>query len=115
MEDLRWVVGNGLGIFTDSSVADEYIELALDRRYGAARSQIVLNLPRTKDARVPGILMDLLDDPSVAAWAVEALGKMKWKAARGRVERLVESSDENVRAQAKKALKRMKDSPGNVN
>jgi HEAT repeat protein len=106
-EHLRWVIGNGLGIFASPPVADELIELALDRGLGQARTQIVLALPKTKDGRVADVLLSLLDDPTVSAFAVEALGKMKITAARGPIAKLLDHPDKNVRDQAKKALKRI--------
>lgn len=106
-EHLRWVFGNGLGIFADSSVASRMIDLACSRQYGQARTEIVVNLPKTKDYRVPFVLLGLLDDPSVAAFAVQALGKLKYIEARPKIAELMSHSDRNVRDQAKKALKRI--------
>lgn len=106
-EHLRWVIGNGLGIFAGPSVANELIELALDRRLGQARTQIVLALPKTKDGRVADVLVGLLSDSTVNAFAVEALGKMKMTTAREPIAELLEHPDRNVRDQAKKALKRI--------
>lgn len=106
-EYLRWIIGNGLGIFADPSLAGELIELALDRRFGMARYQIVAALPKTKDERVPGVLQSLLDDPTVSAHAIAALGKMRFTAARPAIEALLASSDKHVRDEAKKALKRI--------
>jgi HEAT repeat protein len=106
-EHLRWVIGNGLGVFAGPSVADDLIELALDRGFGQARTQIVLALPKTKDVRVGDVLVSLLDDPTVSAFAIEALGKMKFIAAEAPIERLLDHSDKNIRDQAKKALKRL--------
>ncbi|MBO0822838.1 MAG: HEAT repeat domain-containing protein [Actinobacteria bacterium] len=106
-EHLRWIIGNGLSIFAGPSLAGELIELALDRRFGHARYQIVSALPKTKDARVADVLMGLLDDPTVRAAAVDALGKIKFRSARTTIERLLSDPDKNVRDQAKKALKRM--------
>lgn len=106
-EHLRWVIGNGLGIFASPPLADELIELALDRRFGKARFQIVAALPKTKDERVPGVLQGLLDDPAVSAHAIAALGKMRFAAARPAIEAMLASSDKNVRDEAKKALKRI--------
>jgi hypothetical protein len=48
------VLGEGLGKFADPSVADELIELALDRTYGSARTSIVNpGLLKTKDEKFP--------------------------------------------------------------
>lgn len=101
------MIGNGLGIFAGPSVTDDLIELALDGRYGQARTQIVLALPKTKDERVPEVLLSLQDDPPVSAFAIEALGKMKFIGARSSIEAMLGHSDKNVRDQAKKALKRL--------
>lgn len=106
-EHLRWVIGNGLGIFAGPSLADDLIELALDRRFGQARFQIVAALPKTKDERVAGVLQGLLDDPAVSAHAIAALGKMRFTAARGAIETMLSSPDKNVRDEAKKALRRI--------
>jgi HEAT repeat protein len=106
-EHLRWVIGNGLSIFAGPSFADELIELALDRSYGAARTQIVQALPKTKDERVTDVLLDLLDDQTVCAFAVDALGKMKVRRARSSIEAMLGNADKNVRDQARKALKRI--------
>lgn len=106
-EYLRWIIGNGLGIFACPPLAGELIELALDRRFGKARFQIVAALPKTKDERVPGVLQGLLDDPTVSAHAIGALGKMRATAARPAIEAMLASSDKNVRDAAKQALKRI--------
>jgi HEAT repeat protein len=106
-EHLRWIIGNGLGIFAGPALAEELIELALDRSFGPARYQIVSALPKTKDERVAGVLMGLLDDPTVRAAAIGALGKMKFISARTSIEMLLADPDKNVRDQAKKALKRI--------
>jgi hypothetical protein len=107
-EHLRWVIGNGIGIFAAPDVANETIELAIAREYGPARTQIVLNLPKTKDARVPEVLLELFDDPSVVSFAIQALDTMKVADAGSAIENMLSSSDENVRDQAKKALKRIR-------
>ncbi|MEV6825584.1 HEAT repeat domain-containing protein [Amycolatopsis sp. NPDC051102] len=64
-------------------------------------------MPKVKDERVGEVLLSLLDDPTVTAFAVEALGKMRFTEARDQVVALLENSDKNVRDQAKKALKRI--------
>lgn len=106
-DHLRWVIGNGLGIFAGPPVSNDLIELALEREFGQARTQLVLALPKTKDPRVPDVLLGLLDDPTVRAFAIEALGKMKLKAARAIIAEMLDHSDKNVGDQARKALKRI--------
>jgi hypothetical protein len=66
----------------------------------------VARLLRTKDPRVPQVLLGLLDDATVAAFAVEALGKLTYAPARTVIEALLDSPDKNVRAQ-EKSLRRL--------
>jgi hypothetical protein len=106
-EHLRWFIGGGLAVFAGPPLADDLIELALERRFGEARYQIVAALPKTKDARVADVLTSLLDDPTIRATAVEALGKVRYAPAREPIEALLSDPHKNVRDQAKKALKRI--------
>ncbi|WP_173132191.1 HEAT repeat domain-containing protein [Kibdelosporangium persicum] len=107
LDNLRASLGISLGDFADPSVADEYIALALDRGHGEARSGIVQKLPKTKDERVPEVLLSLMDDSAVAPFAIQALGRIKYAPAKPHLERALDSEDWNVRTQAKKALKRL--------
>lgn len=107
VEHLRWVIGNGLGVFAGPSIADALIELALDCSFGAARTEIVRNLPKTKDPRVPEVLRALLDDPTVRVAAVAAFGTAKDRGTRDLVAALLADPDKSMRDQAKKALKRI--------
>lgn len=106
-EHLRDVLGIGLGILACPQAGDDLIEIALDRRYGGARSSVVATLPKTKDERVPEVLLSLLDDPSVAPRAVQGLGRMRYAPARPIVEKLIAHPEESMRYYAKKALKRL--------
>ncbi|GLZ77973.1 hypothetical protein Afil01_27800 [Actinorhabdospora filicis] len=108
-EHLRWVIGLALGGHATPAIADELIALALEREYGVARTEIVASLPKTKDPRVPDVLLGLLDDPAVGAYAVRALARLRHEAAKPVIEALVDSPDVNLRAAARKALKRLGD------
>jgi hypothetical protein len=107
VDSVRERLGMALGGFTDPSVADEYIALALDRQYGQVRSEIVSQLAKTKDDRVPEVLLSLLDDATVAPFAIQALGRIRYAPARPRLKQALDSEDWNVRTQSKKALKRL--------
>jgi hypothetical protein len=74
-EQLRATLGYNLSKFAGPALSDDLIALALERKYGTARSSIVSALPRTRDPRAKKVLEDLIDDPSVGALAVKALGK----------------------------------------
>ncbi|GAA4528799.1 HEAT repeat domain-containing protein [Amycolatopsis samaneae] len=115
VEMLRTTIGTVLGGFADPSVADEYLAIAQDRSSGAARAGVVADLPRLKDERVFDVLVGLLDDPTVAAWSVRALGKLRNPEAVSRIRELLDhppaewdaNTLANVKAEAKKALKRL--------
>jgi hypothetical protein len=74
-EQLRGTLGHNLSKFAGPALSDDLIALALERKYGTARSSIVSALPRTRNPRARKVLQDLIDDPSVGALAVKALGK----------------------------------------
>lgn len=114
-DDLRWAIGLGLAGFADPSVADEYLDLAADPKYGYARMELVGALPRLEDDRAAVVALGLLEDPSVAHRAIRALGKLKHTAARPEIQALLdgppstwdEHAVHNVKAEARKALKKL--------
>ncbi|MEQ0564796.1 hypothetical protein ABJI51_37450 [Amycolatopsis sp. NEAU-NG30] len=114
-ENLRWTIGLGLAKFADPTVADEYLDLITDPKYGEARMELVSALPKLKDDRSAAVAMGLLDDPSVAHMAVRALGKLNHTEAKPRIRALLDEPpstwDENevynVRTEARKALKKL--------
>jgi hypothetical protein len=70
---LKWAVGNALASLADSSIADELMELARDRRHGKAREMLMYALARTKDERALDLLVELVDDDHLAGHAISAL------------------------------------------
>jgi HEAT repeat protein len=104
----RWVIGNALEVVADDSVFEEVAALARDRSYGRARQMPVLGLGRSRDPRAVPLLVELLDDPDVAAHAAMALGKLGAPAARPALERLAAGgATPAARKEAKKALARL--------
>ncbi|WP_410599721.1 HEAT repeat domain-containing protein [Amycolatopsis sp. lyj-90] len=106
-ESVRRTLASGLADFTDQTVADEHIQLVGDPAYGSARQPLVATLAKTKDPRVPQVLVSLVDDPDVAEAAVVALGKLRPAAARPRLERALEDSNPAVQREAAKVLKKL--------
>lgn len=106
--DPRWTVGGALETLAGPAVADDLLDLATDRRHGLARQLVVLGLGRLKgDARVPPVLLDLLDDEQVTGYAVMALGKLKVASAAPRLRALADHPEPWVRREAAKALRRV--------
>ncbi|MGW3959977.1 HEAT repeat domain-containing protein [Amycolatopsis sp. NPDC005003] len=114
-ENLRWVIGLGLAKFADHAVAEEYLDLITDAKYGGARTALVSALPKLKDDRAAAVAMSLLDDPSVAHMAVRALGKLNHTEAKPRIRALLadlpstwdDNEVYNVRTEARKVLKKL--------
>lgn len=101
---LRWAIGNALEVVANDEIADGMIKLATDRRYGKAREMVVVGLGKMKDARVADVLLELLADDEVVGHAVMALGKLRAKTARSRIEPLLNHPKPWVRKEAKRAL-----------
>lgn len=101
---LRWAIGNALEVLANDDIADGMIRLATDRRYGKAREMIVVGLGKLKNPRVTDVLLNLLSDEEVVGHAVMALGKLRARGARSRIEPLLNHSKPWVRKEAKKAL-----------
>ena len=104
---LRWAIGNALDVLANDEIAGQMINLATDRRYGKAREMVVLGLGKLKDGRVTGVLLNLLGDDEVVGHAVMALGKLRARTARSRIEPLLNHPKSWVRKEAKKALERI--------
>ncbi len=85
--------------------AEDVLGLARDRSLGSARSALVLRLGRTKHPDVPSVLMDLVDDDSVAPSALRALVAARYRPALPVVEARVDAVDADIRAEARRAVR----------
>jgi HEAT repeat protein len=110
-DGLRWAIGNSLEVLANDEIADEMIEVATDRRYGKAREMVVVGLGKLKDARVTDVLLKLLDDDEVVGHAVMALGRLRARAARSRIESLLNHPKPWIRKEVKKALSSIDKAP----
>jgi hypothetical protein len=104
---IRWAIGNALKVTADDTVIDDLINIVQNQSYGRARQMIVEGLGRSRDPRVPNVLIDLLDDPDVVAHAIEALGRLRVEAALPRLEQLVHDHRPLVRREAQNAVKKV--------
>jgi hypothetical protein len=108
--DIRFTIGDSLERVADDDVADDLIAIAEDQTHGSQRGLIVAALGNLKQhrARVLPILVSLLNDPTVALYAIMGLGKLKDRSARTHIERFADHPDESVRREAKKTLAKLK-------
>ncbi len=104
---IRWAIGNALEVLANDEIAEGMIRLATNREYGTARQMVVVGLGKLKDPRILDVLTELLGDEDVVGHAVMALGKLRTKTARSRIESLLNHPKPLVRKEAKKALARI--------
>jgi len=70
----KWAIANSLEIIVPKEHVDELISIMSDQKYGRSRQMIALALGRIGDKKSVSVLIESLDDDSVAGHAVEALG-----------------------------------------
>lgn len=107
----RWSIGDVLERVADESVLDDLIEIATDVGHGRNRAFVVValgNMGKARDEVLP-VLLELLGDDEVAAYAVMGLGKLKASEARAGIERFLDHPEAWVRKEAKKALEKLPD------
>ena len=115
-ESEKWAYGNALSTLADDEIADDLLELVLDRRHGRARQMLCDALKRTKDPRAPDALIDLIDDDDIAGHAISALRSYGPKSslqhlrrARPKLEAVLKrrTASPLAKRQAQKALERL--------
>jgi HEAT repeat protein len=110
-DNRRWVVGYTLARIAGPKFHDDLIPLIQDPRYGGDRSEIVLATYRWNDPRVTPMLIPLLDDGSVAAFAASSLGRMGAKEATIGLIALARNGTDYQRSEAVQALTRIWTAP----
>jgi len=79
-EAYKWTVGNALDQVADASLLDDLIALTNERSFGSGRKMVVHALGRVGKGRrreeVIDVLIGVLDDDSVVAFAIMALTKL---------------------------------------
>lgn len=103
----KWAVGNALAVVADDSVYDEVVQLIGDPSHGRTREMLVVGLANMKTHDPDQLLIDLLDDPVLAAFAAIALGKRRTVGAVGKLRELVDHGQGRNRVEARKALRKI--------
>ncbi|MGW3893248.1 hypothetical protein ACWD69_31795 [Micromonospora chokoriensis] len=105
----RWVAGSALGVVADINVADEVVELLLDRSLGRAREMVFEAIPRIAKHRpeIVGALRSLLDDETVLPFVICALGQLRDVQSREEIASFVASDHPLASRQARTALRRL--------
>ncbi|MEV5576636.1 HEAT repeat domain-containing protein [Spirillospora sp. NPDC052269] len=107
-DQVQWALGDVLRSLARDDIADELLQIAADSGYGRNRQSIVRGLAKLRDARVPGVLIELLrdEDDAIVANAAGSLGRSKTSMpeARQALENLHAHPSALVRREASKAL-----------
>jgi hypothetical protein len=106
---LKWVIGSALGVISDVGMADQIIEVLLDRRLGRAREMIFDAVPRIARSRpeIVGALRSLLDDETVLPFVIASLGQLRDVWSRDKIAPVVASDHPLTSRQARTALRRL--------
>ncbi len=70
----RWAIGNAIAAVAWKGHENAILELAANPAFGSGRQMLVWRLHRIKDRSVEPLLISLLGDPTVDAFAASALG-----------------------------------------
>lgn len=102
--DAKWTIGWALGCLANPDLYDEMLEVAQDKRHGAARRMLVEEMHRFKDPRVVDVLIGLLGDPEIRGGAIVVLRKLHPAKAKPHLEVLLSDPKKYVRDEARKAI-----------
>lgn len=106
-EQMRWAIADALYTLASKKYKKEYINIIANPEYGISRQMLVLLVGKLKIEEAIPTLVTLLDDDSVTAHALIALGKYKKPEFREYFERFIDSPNKLWRKEAKKALKKL--------
>lgn len=104
---VKWAIGNALSLVASDSVFPEIVELVKNRQHGKSREMLTLTLANMKNPAAIDVLVELLEDPEVAGYAVMALGKLKAIKAIVPIQSFLTHPQLWIRKEAKKALAKL--------
>ena len=103
---LKWAIGNTLSVIARDAQYEQIAALIREEGHGKAMEMIVLALGHMKkQSGAVDVLIDLLNDESLAGHAAMALRKLKAKCAKTALERSLSHPRDWVRNEVTKALK----------
>lgn len=106
---LRWSIGNAMTEIADERVLDDLIHIVQNKDYGISRQMCAVALGRFAESQVVSVLIEGLEDDEIAGHCAIALGKLRAKEAIAPLEAITSHPRAWVRAEAKRALKRIRD------
>ncbi len=91
-------------IVANDKYLNDFIDLALDVKHGAARQMIVLALGKLKSPQSVDALIKLLDDEAVCGHAAIALGKLRASKAINKLSSMSNHRNKWIRDEVKKSI-----------
>jgi len=104
---LRWAIGNAFYTIITIDDSENIFQIVQDRENGLSRQMFVAALGKIKSEKSEIILIKLLDDFEVAPHALDALGRLKSKKAKEKIEILRGHKNKLIRKEAERALKKI--------
>lgn len=106
---LKWAISNALEVLATDKIFDAIVELARDRRHGAARQMLAMALGKMKNPKAVDVLIGLIEDDDVAGHSIIALKKLNATEARLYILPFLKHPKTWIRREAKKALNKLDD------
>lgn len=103
----RWAIGNTIYTTITDDDVESILPIIKDKENGMSRQMFVAALGKVKSEKAEDVLIELLDDEEVTPHALKALGRMKSKKAREKIETLTSHSKPLIKKEAQKALKKV--------
>ncbi len=104
---LRWAIGNAFYTIITNEDAENILQIVQDRENGISRQMFVAALGKIKSKQSEIVLIKLLDDFEVAPHALDALGRLKSKKAKEKIEILLGHKNKLIIKEAERALKKI--------
>lgn len=105
---LLWAIGNTMEVVISDDDIDDVLEIVADKENGISRQMFTVALGKVKSERSEQALISLLDDDEISPHVLDALGRLKSKKAKSKINELTNHQKPLIRKEAQKALKKIK-------
>lgn len=106
----RWAFGNTIETIITKDYLEDVLNIVQNKENRSSREMFVMALGKIKSLQAEEVLMGLLEDEEVVLHAIFALGKLRSQKSKAEIEKRMTHKNKFVRAEAKKALKKINQS-----
>lgn len=104
---VKWAIGSTIEVVIAPNDVDYVIPIVIDKNNGISRQMFVSALGKVKDSKVEQVLIKLLDDTDVSAFAIGALAKQKNSKNIEVIKNYIGSKNKLVSKEATKAVNKL--------